>query len=208
MHNFFIRIITASILLIVGLILYLYAPSYVISLALITLACYVLWFEYRPLYKPAYVTSYSALILIISGFTALLCLNRWSQNGLALTFIFAILTDTGGYIFGTLFGKHYIAPTISPKKTWEGFVGSCICTILGVSIWLYDLWFSDVPNILLAYISIGFGCAFAGLLGDLCISQLKRNAGVKDTGILLPGHGGLLDRLDSILAIALFFMLL
>lgn len=211
MHELFMRAVTAITLVALCVSIYFYASSHTISAFLILLLCYILLFEYRPLYKPYAITSYIALILIIGGFITLIYFNEYHHKQFVLPFILAALADTGGYIIGKLIGKHYIAPSISPKKTWEGFIGSCIFTIVGTTIALYYYVAPQsmlTKELLQTYIFVGFSCALAGLLGDLCISQLKRNADVKDTGTLLPGHGGLLDRFDSILAIAiiLFFL--
>ncbi|MEV6595259.1 phosphatidate cytidylyltransferase [Actinoplanes sp. NPDC051346] len=109
--------------------------------------------------------------------------------------IAVILSDTGGYAAGVFFGKHPMAPTISPKKSWEGFAGSVTASAVGSALLLYFLL--DV--------SFGWGLLFgavisvAAVTGDLAESMLKRDIGVKDMSNLLPGHGGLMDRLDSIL---------
>jgi phosphatidate cytidylyltransferase len=106
-----------------------------------------------------------------------------------------VLSDTGGYAAGVFYGKHAMAPTISPKKSWEGFGGSIIAAALGSALFLY---FSlDVP----AYWGLLFGAVIAvvAVCGDLAESMLKRDLGIKDMSHLLPGHGGLMDRLDSIL---------
>ena len=97
------------------------------------------------------------------------------------------------------FGKHKIAPTISPKKTWEGSIANAVaCIIAGYVI----PKFTDVPSQFT--VPIGFIAAFTGQAGDLFESWLKRHTGVKDSGTILPGHGGVLDRIDSILATAPF----
>jgi len=121
--------------------------------------------------------------------------------GVAATF----LADTGGYFFGKAFGRHKLAPSISPKKTWEGFVGQIVGAVFGASVcklvfmtWIYpDLSFgTDFGWVHCAI--LGILIANVGLVGDLFESMLKRDAQVKDASGLLPGHGGFLDRLDSI----------
>ena len=113
-----------------------------------------------------------------------------------LAAVFAVvLSDTGGYAAGVFYGKHPMAPQISPKKSWEGFGGSVIAAALGSALFLY---FSlDVSF----YRGVLFGAVIAGVsvCGDLAESMLKRDLGIKDMSHLLPGHGGLMDRLDSIL---------
>jgi phosphatidate cytidylyltransferase len=106
-----------------------------------------------------------------------------------------VLSDTGGYAAGVFLGKHPMAPTISPKKSWEGFGGSVVAAAAGSAVVLY-LWL-DVPF----YWGLLFGAVIAvvAVLGDLAESMLKRDLRIKDMSQLLPGHGGLMDRLDSIL---------
>ena len=103
--------------------------------------------------------------------------------------------DTFGYIFGVLLGKHKIAPTISPKKSWEGLAGSVIFTALGGSF-MFGTYF-DQPW--WVGVLVGLGAVITATSGDLIESAIKRDLDLKDMGALLPGHGGVLDRLDSVL---------
>lgn len=109
-----------------------------------------------------------------------------------------VASDTGGYIAGVLAGKHPMAPTISPKKSWEGFCGSLIGGVAaGAAIVHYGLdgpWWVGVL--------LGIAVVVMATLGDLSESLIKRDLGIKDMGNLLPGHGGIMDRLDSLLAVA------
>jgi phosphatidate cytidylyltransferase len=114
-----------------------------------------------------------------------------------ITFIsITVASDTGGYVAGVLFGKHPMAPVISPKKSWEGFAGSMVATI-AVGVWLVssflggDWWVG---------VLLGVIAAVMATLGDLCESVMKRDLGIKDMSQVIPGHGGLMDRLDSLLA--------
>ena len=109
-----------------------------------------------------------------------------------LLFLAILCTDTGCYYFGSKFGKHKLAPTISPKKTIEGAIGGALCAIICALIVGYFIKISVITSLIL-----GFLCAFFAQIGDLCESLIKRDAGVKDSGDLLPGHGGFLDRTDS-----------
>jgi phosphatidate cytidylyltransferase len=111
------------------------------------------------------------------------------------TLLAVVLSDTGGYAAGVFLGKHPMAPTISPKKSWEGFAGSVTAAAAGSSLLLYFLL--DIPF----YWGLLFGAVISvvAVVGDLAESMLKRDIGIKDMSNLLPGHGGLMDRLDSIL---------
>ena len=116
-----------------------------------------------------------------------------------------VFSDTGGYAAGVFFGKHPMAPTISPKKSWEGFAGSVTAAAVGVSVLAYFVL--DVP--FYWGLLIGAVLSVAAVVGDLAESMLKRDIGIKDMSNLLPGHGGLMDRLDSILfAVPAAFLLL
>ncbi len=116
-----------------------------------------------------------------------------------IPFISAWCADAGAYFIGSKFGKHKLAPSISPKKSIEGAFGGVAGGILGMLIYGIILHFckTDVPWI--AFIVIGFLGSFFGLLGDLFLSYIKRDCKIKDFGNFLPGHGGVLDRFDSVL---------
>ena len=118
--------------------------------------------------------------------------GRWRVLCLMLGVVFS---DIGGYAAGVLFGKHPMVPAISPKKSWEGFAGSLIfgtaASVLAVTYLLDKPAWVGIP--------LGIMLVITGTLGDLIESQVKRDLGIKDMGTLLPGHGGLMDRLDSVL---------
>ena len=119
----------------------------------------------------------------------------WILMMLGITFA----TDISAYSIGRAVGSHQLAPSISPRKTWEGAVGGVIGAIaagFGISTW------TDLDIGLLEVVVITAALSIAGQLGDLYISRLKRVAGVDDSGRILPGHGGILDRLDSIMWVA------
>ena len=116
-----------------------------------------------------------------------------------------VLSDTGGYVAGVFLGKHPMAPTVSPKKSWEGLGGSLAATAIGGAILVHYLF--DQPWWHGAL--LGICVSAAAVLGDLAESLLKRDLGIKDMSKLLPGHGGLMDRLDSVVfAAPTAFMLL
>lgn len=107
----------------------------------------------------------------------------------------AIFTDIGGYAFGSRFGRHKIAPTISPAKSWEGLIGGLVTAAAIGALVLPLAGGFDVSSAVVIPVVAGL----AGFFGDLTESMLKRDLGVKDLGALIPGHGGILDRVDGIL---------
>ena len=121
--------------------------------------------------------------------------------------VIAVLTawipDTGAYFVGTLFGKHKLCPEISPKKTVEGFVGGIVCNgiimmLLGL-VWNLVFFGGAAKLNIVAILIIGLGGAVISVIGDLSFSIIKRNENIKDFGKLIPGHGGILDRFDSVI---------
>jgi phosphatidate cytidylyltransferase len=120
-------------------------------------------------------------------------LPDWLAWG-ALLFLGTWICDSFAYLVGKMWGRHKFAPRISPKKTWEGTVGGFVCSFAAVMLaaWAFSLS-------LLPIIGLGILIPLATIAGDLTESMLKRSAGVKDTGAWLPGHGGLLDRIDSLI---------
>jgi phosphatidate cytidylyltransferase len=140
----------------------------------------------------AFVIFYLAFL---GGFILLLAHDR---DGLARIFTLVVLVscnDTFAYIFGVLIGKHPLAPHISPKKTWEGLIGSIIATTIGSALVfefaLGHTWWIGA--------GIGLVAVVTATCGDLIESAVKRDLSIKDMGTILPGHGGILDRIDSVL---------
>lgn len=136
-------------------------------------------------------------------------LGRVISFGPKWSFILILLvawgTDTFAYFAGSFFGSHKLAPAISPKKTWEGAVGGLIGALLLSVIFGKIVFGSDIN--LLALIVFALVASVLSQLGDLAISHLKRKAGLKDTGVFLPGHGGVMDRFDAmVVVVALFYL--
>ena len=117
-------------------------------------------------------------------------------------FAMAFLSDTGAYFAGLKFGKHKLAPTISPKKTIEGVVGGVVAAMVGMIIYCAVLQFGfNLRTNYYAALLYGIVGAFGGVFGDLCFSVVKRQTGIKDYVNLIPGHGGILDRFDSMMVV-------
>lgn len=141
-------------------------------------------------------TLIAVYVPFLGGFVAMLAAAPDDGHlRVLVTLVAVVLSDTGGYAAGVAFGKHPMAPTISPKKSWEGFAGSVTAAAAGSALLLWLLldvapWWGAL---------FGMAISVAAVLGDLAESMIKRDLGVKDMSNLLPGHGGLMDRLDSIL---------
>jgi phosphatidate cytidylyltransferase len=134
-------------------------------------------------------------VSFLAGFAALLLAPDDGDRRVTAFIATVVASDVGGYAAGVLFGKHLMAPVISPKKSWEGFAGSvfacALCGALLVSLLLDGEWWEGAVY--------GLVIVCTATLGDLGESMVKRDIGIKDMGALLPGHGGLMDRLDSLL---------
>jgi phosphatidate cytidylyltransferase len=144
---------------------------------------------------------YIALPLLVLQF-----IYKIGAGFVLLMFVLIWLNDTGAFLVGCTLGRHRLFPRISPKKSWEGFFGGmAFCIAAGVAA---KLIFPEYFFICSMPAMVGFGivvCVFA-TWGDLIESLIKRTAGVKDSGKLLPGHGGILDRIDSLLVVSLATM--
>lgn len=125
------------------------------------------------------------------------------RNYILLPFALAFASDAGAYFVGVFFGKHKFVPNISPNKTWEGLFGGILISVLAAVIYGLVLQFAFKMSVNYWY-AIVFGIigSLAGTFGDLCFSAIKRQTGIKDFGNLIPGHGGVLDRFDSMIMVA------
>jgi phosphatidate cytidylyltransferase len=167
--------------------------------------------------KHPYLYLVAGLIYFSVSFALFALLRAEDENGLYLVFTLMLCvwaSDTGAYILGRMIGGPKMAPTISPKKTWAGMAGAVLgpavaftaCLIAAPALAEFIPNKIDVRNkwpILLFY---GGLVGYVGQAGDLLVSLMKRKAGVKDSGALIPGHGGILDRIDSLLLIVPVFV--
>jgi phosphatidate cytidylyltransferase len=139
-----------------------------------------------------FVLAYAPLM---GGFAALIAASDDGADRVVTFIVLSVASDIGGYAAGVLFGKHPMAPAISPKKSWEGFAGSItlqvvLGAVLFVTLLESDWWKGAI---------VGAIMTVTATLGDFVESAMKRDLGIKDMSNLLPGHGGLMDRLDSII---------
>jgi len=188
---------------------YVWGADALVTATAVAALAIMLWLLHRGVdgYVRTATASVFALIYIpfLGSFVALMLREggTWRETGIdagvkgIITFVLVtVASDIGGYVAGVLFGKHPMAPVISPKKSWEGFAGSAIATILvgmALVVWMLDgHWYVGV--------ALGAIAVVMAVLGDLVESVIKRDLGVKDMSRIIPGHGGIMDRLDSLLA--------
>jgi phosphatidate cytidylyltransferase len=177
------------------------APALVTATAVTALVC-MLWRLRGGV--TGYVMDMTAAVFTIvyvpflGGFVALMLGEDRGALAIVTFILVTIASDIGGYAVGVIAGRHPMAPVISPKKSWEGFAGSAVsCVVVGwltVDYLLDGRWWVGVL--------LGVVAVVMATLGDLCESVIKRDLGIKDMSQIVPGHGGLMDRLDSILATA------
>ncbi|SSC24974.1 Phosphatidate cytidylyltransferase [Klenkia terrae] len=157
-----------------------------------------------------YLRDASAAVLValyvplLAGFAVLLLTPADGTARVLLFIATVVCSDVGGFAAGVLFGKHPMAKSISPKKSWEGFAGSVLaCAVIGtlvITLTFHGPWWGGI--------AFGVAMAATATLGDLAESLIKRDLGIKDMGTMLPGHGGLMDRMDSLLPSAVVAYLL
>ncbi len=127
---------------------------------------------------------------------------RLGRYYIIIPFLMAFLPDTGAYFAGKAFGRHKLAPVISPKKTIEGVIGGAVSSVLGMLLYCFIVnLFCDMQVNYFAAVVFGLASAGGSVFGDLCFSVIKRQTGIKDYGNLIPGHGGILDRFDSMMVV-------
>lgn len=199
----FLNLVLISIFIIFSVLFEEIGFTYALILGII----FVLIYSYsQKIFKRTFIFSISTVLYLgIFGGLAMLMLNQ--PDGAERVFIFIALTalsDTGGYFSGILFGRHKLAPKISPKKSYEGLFGSILLSVLA-SIFVTPI-FLDLN--LTEAIILGLVLPITGTAGDLFESYVKRNLKIKDFSSFLPGHGGMADRIDSLAFNSLFSYLL
>ncbi|HSW73757.1 MAG TPA: phosphatidate cytidylyltransferase [Candidatus Limnocylindria bacterium] len=199
------RVATGIILGLLFWQIFIYYPPVYFSCLLLGILLVIIIFEWRRLFNLRQPTFWLLMPLYpIMPFVCMISMNHSLEYRPLLFILFMIVFahDTGSYIFGSLFGKHAVYPLVSPGKTWEGFAGGYLaaCISLFILFWGNNnnkpWWFLLCLTLLVCTLS---------LCGDLFESWLKRRVDIKDSGTLLPGHGGFLDRFDGAMFVAVFF---
>lgn len=211
-HNFkssplsiFLRALDiAAGLLIVSAITDIFLISYVLLFTYFIVRFILTLYDKRPEALRTLGLSFLSVIYIPVPLLLLLYIYNWwnspTEGWLVLfAFIFIWLNDTGAYCFGSMLGKHRLFERLSPKKSWEGFFGGLLCCMVAAVAFSATTGF---PLQIWQWIAIAVITSVFATWGDLFESLIKRAAGVKDSGQLIPGHGGILDRIDSLLFVA------
>jgi len=200
MRGAYVTIVLLALLLVTWL-----APQingWLFLAALLWWCCALLWTFFYPTPIPAALRWISGLLVLVPLYNALIALYFASPAVLLGVLLIVWAADTGAFFAGKLFGRVKLAPKISPGKTWEGVIGGLLTVAL---VALVGAAHFDVSAAVLVPFCLAIACA--SVVGDLTVSMFKRTAGLKDSGTLFPGHGGVLDRIDSVAAAAPLFAL-
>lgn len=201
------RLFTGIALGLIFWTLFAYLPPVYFSFVLGLILLLIILFEWKNFFN---INKLSYWLIMpfypILPFALLITMNQNPAYHTLLFILFIIVFsfDTGSYFVGNAIGFHKLAPTISPGKTWEGVFGGIIFAIVGLVLVLWEINKQASWPLILIFTSF---VSLLSLVGDLFESWLKRRAGIKDSGTLLPGHGGFLDRFDGILFTVFFFYL-
>ena len=184
-----------------------YAPALLYcAAALFWIVMVPLWIWRRPRFGSRAVLLGAGVVALVPAFAALIELRSIEPPALLLAILVTVwISDSAAYLVGRRFGRHKLAPAISPGKSWEGVAAGLIAVGLYALAWIGFGRIAGLPTTLgsapagAAWMPLLLlGLAIAGMIGDLFESLIKRHAGVKDSGTLLPGHGGVLDRIDAL----------
>lgn len=162
----------------------------------------LVWIALAPAKVNRASAALAGLFVLLPAWLALVHLHAKEPQLMLFLLLLVVAADIGAYFAGRAFGKHKLAPKVSPGKTWEGVFGglAAALALAGLGVWWFEM--RTVPFMILCLV-----VAVASVIGDLTESMFKRHAGLKDSGNLLPGHGGVLDRVDSVTAAAPVFII-
>ncbi len=197
----FYVIFIAALMAVVGMI-WPDGVERILQLAVIWWLVALIWTFLFPTPIPAIVRWLSGVLVLIPMYAALVLLYQTAPSLLLFVLLIVWAADVGAYFAGKQFGRVKLAPGISPGKTWEGVIGGLV--LVAILVWARSFWFEADLAVLIPF---SMGVAGVSIVGDLTVSMFKRTAGLKDSGTLFPGHGGVLDRVDSVAAAAPVFAL-
>lgn len=191
------RLVTMLVLGLLAIGIFLYLPSCCLSFAILLILAEITLCEWPVLARPQPWIWWIFPIYIVVPFLLLIVLNEWGFRYLVGGLIVMVSAfDIGAYLIGSGLGSHWLCPKISPRKTWEGVFGGYFFTLLVLKLANY---FSITSIGLLEGLILAVIVSFFATIGDLSESWLKRRANIKDSGSILPGQGGFLDRVDAFL---------
>jgi len=174
----------------------------ILLIALVWWFVALIWTFFFPTRIPAAIRWLCGILVLVPLYVALMLLYAADPTILLFAMLIVWVADSGAYFAGKTMGRVKLAPRISPGKTWEGVIGGLGSAALVAAVTGMVL---EVP--LGAFVSVAMAASLVSVIGDLTFSMFKRNVGLKDSGRLLPGHGGVLDRIDSLAAaVPLFFI--
>lgn len=191
------RIISGLVLVAITAAATLYSSTSFAVFALIMMVIGI--YELLTMQKGAYLTKILGIAYVIIGSLSLISLREQSITLLVFPIAVVMACDSFAYFTGVKFGKHKLAPKISPKKTWEGAIGGLVAAVIVGTLIIHNQ--DNFP--IVGGIILSLQCGVLSIFGDLLESYIKRKAGVKDSGKLIPGHGGVLDRIDGLIPVAI-----
>lgn len=175
--------------------------SWVLSAAVMWWLVALAWIILAPARRSTLLCALAGLLVLAPAWLALISLHALTPQWVLFVLLLVVAADVGAYFAGRRFGRHKLAPQVSPGKTWQGVFGGMAGAGL---LALGGVWWFDMPAA--PFLGLCLVVTAGSVVGDLTESLFKRQAGLKDSGTLLPGHGGLLDRVDSISAAAPIFL--
>jgi phosphatidate cytidylyltransferase len=192
-------VMIAAILVSISLFFVTYTQQ-ILLIGLVWWFVALIWTFFFPTPIPAVIRWLCGILILVPLFAALMLLYTADPTILLFAMLIVWVADSGAYFAGKTMGRVKLAPRISPGKTWEGVIGGLVAVVLLTLA--RSLW---VDTDLSVFIPFCLAVASLSIVGDLTVSMFKRTAGVKDSGRLFPGHGGVLDRIDSVAAAAPLF---
>jgi len=174
----------------------------VLNAALLWWLLALLWVVFFPSRKSQSMTAVAGFLVLVPAWLALVRLHERAPQLVLFLLLLVVAADVGAYFAGRRYGRHKLAPQVSPGKTWEGVYGGLVAAAVMTTIGVF--WFGvNAPT----FFALCMVAVLASIVGDLTESLFKRHAGLKDSGSVLPGHGGVLDRVDSVTAAAPVFLI-
>jgi phosphatidate cytidylyltransferase len=175
---------------------------WILTAAMVWWLIALFWIAFFPTRMNRMLGILAGFLVLVPAWVALVWLHQRDSHLVLFVLLLVVAADVGAYFGGRSFGRHKLAPKVSPGKTWEGVIGGLAAAGLMAIVGIFWFKVSAAPFLVACAVVV-----FASIVGDLTESLFKRHAGLKDSGTLLPGHGGVLDRVDSVTAAAPVFLM-